>query len=348
MKTNNAVRTRSGQMGLLFIILTIIAGLTFGALAIEFSHMSAVRSALHSATDAAALAGAQDLWFNADNCENDARAIAAMHTADGKVVSDATPGVDVNVTVTRPQGTTPGRVQVDASMQVNHLWGPFFEHWTDTIQVSSVAGTAGRLWRFTGNWFPIAISIDQAPTDNHGNPIGLPLNQLKPGDSITLYIGSQAFKNAAWATTGDLSPSASVINSLIDQALGLDPKKDVVVPPVTVGDTILSLNNGVQGQKDLSKEPYLTEMKSEPFLVVPIFKGAPPYNQGAEVVGITGLHVTDVQSQGLPQGCTLSITGTLMNLPQVLGESGPIPTTGDPVDDAAISRLELGPIQLIE
>lgn len=339
-------RSRRGQMGLFFILLTALVGISFGALAMDFAHMSTVRTELHNATDAAALAGAQDLWRNPDQCAANAYAVAALNRADGQPVADSTPGCDVNVTVTLPTNDTHGQVQVDASMQVTHWFAPFASHWTDTVQVSSVAGTVGKLVRLNaGQALPIALSLDQTPVDHKGKPLGMPLNQLKPGDSITLYIGSQDMKNAAFTSLTAGSANSSTINTMIDEVLGFDTKKQIDIPSVAVGDMI-NLNNGVMGMKDLGKEPTYSALLNEPFFVVPVIGGAPAYNQSSPVVGFAGLKITSIDNKA-NNGITLTITGTLMNMPQVDGQSGVVNTTGNTTDDQAIERLDLGPIQLI-
>lgn len=340
---NTKIRKPKGQMGPLFIILTIIIGLVIGALAVEFSHMHAVKTALQNTTDAAALAGAQDLWFELDKCEEHALAIAALNMVDGRAISPDTPGVTVDVIVTPPQGNTPGQVEVNASIVVRHIMSPFFEHWMDTVNAHSVAGTSGQLWMYTGNSFPLAVSLDYEAENKKG--VKLPaLNTLNPGDSVTFVLNPQNVKNATFTTLTIDPASASTLNSMIDQVLGNDPKKDVNIPSVTIGDEI-NLNNGIDGQKQLAKDPYYGQLLNAPFLVVPIVKGEPPFNQSATVVGFTAIKVTDVVLNS-KDGMVEAITGTLMT-PQVPGVSGPIPTTGIPVDDEAIARLDLGPIQLI-
>lgn len=348
IRINSSIKSRRrGQMSLLFILVTLIVGVSFSALALDFAHMSAVRTTLHNATDAAALAGAQDLWKNPEDCATNAYAVAALNKADGKAVSNDSEGCNVNVIVTPPTNTAHGQVEVDATLEVEHWFAPFAGHWTDTIQVGSVAGTAGKLIRLNaGQGFPLAISIDQAPTDNKGNVLGMPLNQMKPGDSIKLYIGSQSMKNAAWTSLTAGSANASTINTMLDEGLGLQTKKQIDIPSVAVGDMI-NLNNGVMGMKDLCKEPTYSALLNEPFFIVPVVAGAPAYNQQAAVVGFTGLKITNVDSKS-NNGIVMTITGTLMNMPQVDGQSGVINNTGNPANDDALTRLSVGPIQLIK
>lgn len=350
MNSRNKVymRNERGQLGLMFVILSITIVLIFGALAIDFSHISTVRTQLHNATDAGALAGAQDLWFNLNQCEADARAVAALNSADGKpVVNDPSKGTTVNVIVTAPQGTTPGQVEVNASMRVSHWFAPFFEHWTDTVTVKSVAGTSGDMYRIaSGQLFPLAVSVDAVPTDNKGNVLGLPMSQLHINDTVTFYIGSQSFKTAAFTSLSTGSASASTLNNMIDEILTGTPKKQVDIPSITVGDQI-NLNNGIDGQKSLTKEPRYSEILAEPAILVALIQGYPAYNQTTPVVGFAALKVTNVVANPM-SGIVLSITGTLVPPPQVIGESGPFPTTGNPVNDSTISRFDLHPIQLIQ
>ncbi|MBX9688207.1 MAG: hypothetical protein K2X27_15975, partial [Candidatus Obscuribacterales bacterium] len=306
-------RTRQrGQLGPLLIILTVIIGMVSAALAIDFSHMSTVRTELQNATDAAALAGAQDLWFDKSKCAPDALALAAMNYADGRAVANGTQGLHVDVTVTNPQPNIPGKVQVDAYIDVHHMFAPFFEHWTDRIEVSSTAGTQGKLWRLAaGQAFPMAVSLDAVPTDHKGNILGPALKELRPGDTVTFYIGSQSMKNATFTTLTSKSANADAIDTMIDKLLGNDTKKDISIPSVAKGEDIY-LNNGVMGLKDLAKEPRLSALKAEEFLILPIINGDPAYNQTAKVVGFTALQVTKIEANPM-KGVTIAITGTLMN-----------------------------------
>src|SRR5688572_19789845 len=95
-------RGRRGVFAAALLPAGVIGSLAIGAVAVDFSHMLAVKTELQTATDAGALAGAQDLFSDLDNVERHALEITARNQADGKPVSNDTPDTIVTVQVVPP------------------------------------------------------------------------------------------------------------------------------------------------------------------------------------------------------------------------------------------------------
>jgi type II secretory pathway pseudopilin PulG len=350
-KPASTVRSRTGQLGTFMLIALVLIGFLMAAYAVDFSHMSAVQAELHNATDAAALAGAQDLWFDIDHAEQHARQIAARNRVDGNPLSTDTPGTTMEIIVTPPQENAPGTVRCSASVRVIHLFAPLWGHPVDSISATSLAGTKGKMWILgAGQAFPVAVSLDAIPQFKGGE--GVALNTCSPGDTFTLYLGSQSVKNATFTSLTRSPASGHYIGQAIDQSLGISPEVPGFIPAVKVGDDI-NLNNGIDGQKKLADTPYIEALRGK-IITLPVIMGSSPFNQSRAVVGFVGLKVTGVttnknneESGKEKERIVESITGVLC-LPQMVGVSGPIPTTGFPIDDKALERLQLGPIQLIE
>lgn len=334
--------SRKGAIGSLLLLLGVFISLLLGSLAVDFMHMLAVKEELQNATDAGALAGARELWFHLENAHPYALQVTAQNRADGKFVSNDSEGTRVDCIVKEPQGNIPGEVQVEATMRIRHILAPIFLRGGDDIKVVSVAGTSGQLWLLNVNQaFPVAVSINAVPSEKTGIN-AKPLSACSLGDEFTIYLGSQKVKNGCF-TTFDSSPSAHYINEAIGQALELREKIPGFVPAVQIGQQI-NLDNGISGQKKLADSPFLTALQNKGPFVLPVIEGDPAMNQSRPVIGFIGFKVLSVDVNG-KSGIVESIRGQLVR-PQVAGESGPIPLTGSPVNEA-IARLNLGPIKLI-
>jgi Flp pilus assembly protein TadG len=344
MKGQHYSRNYQGQIPEILVIVLVMVGIAFGAMGVDFCHMLSVRNELQNATDAGALAGAQDLNFNIGKAEADGRAVAALNCADGRSVSSNTAGCTVDVTVTPPKGTTPGQVQMTASMKARHLFAPFFDRFADTIKVTSIASTSGKLWMISSDQlFPLAVSLDVVPKDKGWT--GKALNQYNPGDTFTIYLKAQGVKNASFSSLTVKPASAEYIRGAVNQCIGLSPVQPGYIPAVKIGDEAY-LNNGMIGETTLAKDPANSALLAQKSLVVALVHGNAT-NQSGTVVGfmaIQPLKVTVNSQSGVVETIDVKIIGSP---PPVNGISGPIPTTGSAVDDAFLAKVELAPIHLI-
>lgn len=337
------MRSRAGAMGTVLMVMLIPATIMVGSLALETAHMNAVRTELQNATDAGALSGAQDLWLNADHAANNAYVTTARNFADGRAVSNSSPDTIVQVKVTRPTAAAPGQVEVSAKARVWHIWAPIFGRNSDDVEVLSVAGTQGKAWTvFNNQPFPIAVSLDTVPTIRGVR--GYPVSHFNIGDTLILTIKKEEMRNCCFTSFTFASANANYLNQAIDQRLGLQPTVPGFIPTLKVGDEI-HLNNGVMGEKRLAQSPYFDALvdKRRPPLILPLILGDPSFNQKRKVVGFIGFRVQDVLRDG---NQVLGLSGTLEPV-QIAGVSGPIALTGDPINDAALAEITLGPVQLI-
>lgn len=334
--------SKKGAIGSLLLLSGVLISLILGSLAVDFMHVLAVKEELQNATDAGALAGARELWFHLENARPYALQVTAQNSADGRRVSNESDGTNVDCVVKAPQGNVPGEVQVEARMRIRHILAPIFLRGGDELRVVSVAGTTGQLWLLNMNQaFPLAVSIDAVPSEKTGLN-AKPLSACSLGDEFTIYLGSQKAKNGCF-TTFESPPSAHYLNEAIGQALELREKVPGFIPAIRVGDQI-NLDNGISGQKKLVDTPFITALQTKGPFVLPVIQGDPAMNQSRPVIAFIGFKVLSVDVNG-KNGVVESIKGQLVR-PQVAGESGPLPTTGTPVNEA-ISRLNLGPIKLI-
>lgn len=173
-----SVKTRreKGIMGSMMLISLILIMVSLLSLSIDYSHLVAVRAQLRNAADAAALAGAQQLWTNPDSCGSYAYNVCQQNLADGLYLTNENSVVTVNTQTVPPSGANLGTVTVTINMLLKDLVSPIFGRFTDHVQVIAVAGAAGDVKQTYENiLFPIAVSKDQTPgtgsTSNNGNAV---------------------------------------------------------------------------------------------------------------------------------------------------------------------------------
>lgn len=216
-KKRKYVRNERGTLSALMITAVVLAGVFIGSLAVDPYHMQVVYAQLQNATDAAAIAGAQDLWTSPNSAEPHALAIAAANYADGRAVSSSSSGTTVLVNVTQPGANSTGEVQVTASMRVSHLFAPVFGRNSDVITVSSTAGRSSTLQRVFAGQGTLPISVAwSVPSDD-----GFSLSQKHVGDTIDLTINSQQYSNAAWTSLTTGVVDANLINSYLNYIASL-------------------------------------------------------------------------------------------------------------------------------
>lgn len=323
---SQTAKRSAGQMGSLLMLALVVMVVIFGALALDVAHFVQARKELQVAVDAGALAGAVHLT-NEDTtqAEQEAFTVTAANRADGVSVSNSSPGVRVLVQVVPSPPTQPedGTCTVMAEKVVSHALSPIFGRHSDRASASATASGRGGIIRLGGGQaFPLAISIDTTPDKEvEGRENVKPLKDLHLGDTMMIDIGSQKVKNAAFTSFSESSANANYINSAIDEALGLTPKQDVVVPPIAVGDSI-NLNNGIVGQKTLASGERLAALQSAPFFVMPVIVGDPPMNQSAKIIGFVGIQVLNVTTG--KKGIVETIVGKIVK-PVVVGVPGDPP-----------------------
>lgn len=111
------IRSQRGGLVTLVLIGMIPLLIAFGAFAVDMKHHQTAQQQLQKATDAAALAGAEMLWYdgtysmggsyapdsNYPIVKQKALQVAQLNIADGQSVSPNTAGVQIEITVTDPK-----------------------------------------------------------------------------------------------------------------------------------------------------------------------------------------------------------------------------------------------------
>lgn len=334
----NKFRTNHGVMGSMLFLSLILIGALLGCLATDFAHMNTVKEELQNAVDAAALAGAQDLWTKPNDAAQNAKVILERNSADGKRVVKGQHGIDTTINVTAPMPpATPGRVEVMASIPVRNMFGCLLGRYNDFVTARGVAGTNGKLkTAFANQIFPLAVNPYMVPPKEIG---GQSIASMKQGDTIRLYINSQQWKNSAWTSVKHKPASAKYIDDAIEGLLGLKTLPPGYIASVAVGDSI-EMNNGVISEKSLTKgeERAVLLNPDSPPITFPLVNKEPPFNGDAEVIGFISIKPTNV-IVGDKGGMVESIVGTI-EYTQVKGEGGNATTS--------LASIEPGPIQLIE
>ncbi|GEM_PF-910042 len=321
----------------------LMAVIGIGAFALDISHNVSVRSELQSATDAAALAGAQDLISASTerNADTTALLIAAANTADGTPIDNATTKTTVT-SETSPwdNSTDSGTVQVDATVSVTNMFAKLFGHNSDDVHGHSMA----KCWRsVTGirsnEGFPLMVSLDTA----QGNP--KPLYQMSIGDKFDIHINSQQFKNGAWTGFTTKNTNANWLKAVMDMALGFTPATPGYIPGATVGDS-LELGNGVMAQKTLAEPAYESRLTDPKFtVVIPVMTGEPPYNQNRKAVGFITLHIDSV-SKNKSGGEVETLHATIVK--GIVKGTGGIPAAGNSAVSQGMNNISAGTVQLVQ
>jgi hypothetical protein len=324
------------------VILIVVIGI--GAYAIDTNHNITVRSEMQNATDAGALGGARDLIDpqterNADFTSLD---VAAQNTADGKNVSNATPGVSITSQCSSwDPSNNSATCTVDAQQKINNVFAKIFGHATDNINTHSQAIAYRSVTGINPNTgFPMIVSIDTT----NGNP--KPLYKLNLGDSFDIFINSQQYKNAAWTSFLNNNTNANWLKSAMDMALGISTMQPGTFTGINVGDSA-SMGNGVMAQKALADGAELSALtNADAQYIVPVMMGDPPYNQSRPVVGFITIKVTGVEINK-SGGQVEVLHATLVK--GVTKGTGGIPTvSGKTAIDDALKNLSPGTTQLVQ
>jgi hypothetical protein len=318
-------------------ILVIVVGL--GAFATDISHNVSTRTELHNATDAAALAGGYDLIQTSteNQASNDAYQTAEENSADGKLVSNNSPGTWVDVQILPGALPIAQQCQVQAQTHINNIWAKIVGHDTDPVgEVSTATGYSAITAIKKDSMFPMAVSIDQPSQD------GTMLWQHKVGDTVTFYINSQGYKNASYTSFTTKNTNAQWINKAIDSALGLNPVPGLI-PAVAIGDGIY-LDNGVSGTKDLTTGVANQALINDSNLVMPVIQGPPAYNQSRPVVGFIAVQIFKVGKNN-GNGNVLQFQAKIVK-GIVKGTPGTPPPIGYTQMNSALITLSPGTVQL--
>lgn len=292
-------RTKKGSLAALAFIGLMPLLVAIGAFAVDFMHYNSTRAELQKACDAAALAGALEVWqydkptagAGAANCEAAARAVAAMNPVDGRVVQDGADsdpwGHTTTVTVQFPQSTTITTWKnclVSARMHIRGLFSKIIQNWTQQVDVSALAGPAGASDTAVG-LFPLAIEIGQ--------------NDMN-GKKLTDYVQDEEMM-MNWSTnlywTAFTSHNESDVRAM--EEYWMDPSNGTQPPGVKLGQA-LDTTNGTQAKS---------------IQMLPNFIGkviALPIVDGGVLKGYMALLVTGAEATGNPKYIKGKLTRTVI------------------------------------
>lgn len=340
-------RNEHGSMAAIMLSSVVLAGILIGSVAVDPYHMHAVRTQLQNATDAAALAGAQDLFTNPDQAETHALAIAGANAADGRNVSSTSAGTTVTVNVTTPGLITGGEVKVTASMRIKHLFAPVFGRSTDVITVSSTAGRSSTLQRVFGG----QATLPLAPSWSVPSDDGQSLSQKKVGDTINFTVDSNNYTNAGWTSLSQDVANANGVNGMIsyvagDNVHGNSGNTSNWSPPPAawVGEDIAMLNGntGINLAKGSNGAGQALIGKT---VILAVTDGTPPLNQTSTILGFIGFTINSItfSNGNSNNGQVLTFRGTLTQT-TALGTDMP----GASQQPDGISKFSVGPVQLVK
>jgi hypothetical protein len=301
----------------------VVLSIAFGSFGMDVSHSVTVREQMQAATDAGALAGVRDFVkpnppfipssFDQDLARRDAIAVTGANNADGKFVKDSS---DFSVTVDTNITKSPYTVTVTATRQVSNIFARVFGKESQAITTTSTAAA----WQNIKTLHPnqalnLAVSLDHAP--ERGPQAGRSLQSLSQspiGQKFTIDLNSQQEKNAAWIK--DWSNENS--------------------PSLNLGDSESQLDNGVRASTIMGRGNNCGDdegggdgISEGQTIMLPVIKGAPPYNYKTKVVGVLGFKVTKID---FPR----KIEGTIVT-PIIFGVPGK-PSSG-PSDSQGIEFM---------
>lgn len=327
MKRRQYSRKKGSVAALGFVaVVPLVAALT--AFGVDCMHVNDASGELQRATDAAALAGSEDLGNYVGNKALTAQSVSsaneepvnfALSTASLNAVDGPLglwQGGQRSVSATIRYDSTlagpvnrPNRCDVTGTIQIKSVFAQVFGNFSQTVTTNSSAGltSLNTLYSFA----PLLVS------EKDPDPSGRRLKDLAIDSIYTVGIKSNDSSNSVWI----LNSNQDDIDAIMHIA---DPENNPGnnVPAYSIGDVIKSDN----GQKSAGQ--YFDKLvgKDVPFLVTNdsvdgdyLAKGQPVHT----VVGFMVLHVTGYDNKGGKDG--YSLTG---NLRPVSFAGGYDPTKG--------------------
>lgn len=271
---NNVTRRKErGSMSVL-LVLILLGVVMLGALSMDLAHGAMVRDQLQTATDAGALAGAQELTRNALTSSDTSTAqayatnITASNLADSIPVSNSK---STNVSVEMVTTWMPRTITVTATRQVDCLFARLVGWNGFPVSATSTAAAYQKFQSVRpGQVSALAVSLDCVPSK--GAQKGVPLNSIiGPGAEnqiFTIVLAPTKEENGAW----------------------IKDWSDLNEDSVDIGVDQISLTNGVKASMVKALTPGET-------IILPIFKGDGPFNDKRTVVAIVGFTITSVSTQ---------------------------------------------------
>lgn len=289
------IRSQRGALATLILGLLLIATFMVCALALDIAHATHVRTELHCATDAGALAGATTLAKDplngalAAQAQADAEAVTSVNKADGIPVVDNQPAGAVVTPTTDISNPQQRYCTVTATRTFNNMFAKIFGVGTSQFEVSSTAVSQRGIIQMPAR-VPLLCPDPYIPAPSGANS-GLTLSQWASGPRTspwTLLINPQSVKNCAWIS---------------------QPGNDAfTTDPLSVGQTVPLQNGSITAQ--------LTQFHVGDTLIMPMITGGAPYNHSRVIIGFIGMKVV---STNYPHSLDVQIVDN------AVGPSGSIP-----------------------
>ncbi|MBY0549743.1 MAG: hypothetical protein K2W95_20885 [Candidatus Obscuribacterales bacterium] len=307
-----------------------LAVLVVGGLGLEMLHTGMLRNDLRKAADAAALAGACSVEFDAAKATNDALSVAARNSANGAPVSNKSKETNVNVQVIRPPNGAPV-VGVTAKLRVTHFLQGIFGHPNNEIAVTSYAGPVGTVNRVDqGRVFPLAMNIDQLSV-----PKGL--NQSAPM-TINLRLGGKA---TSFVTFKEDNKGGDSLKKLIAVATKGGAGAEKTIPSVSLGDTLYISRNSTLGQAQLATPDMMKSLTGKTILLPVVSVGR--RKTKVQVIGFINGRVENVhRSRRLVDSISLKIVKATGG-----ATSGKLKATGTIQNDRALREFSAAAVKLV-
>ncbi len=307
-------RGSDGSVTTAALVVFVLAILAIFSFAYDVGHHILLRNQMQTAADAAALAGAYDLCFSGGSgdctaspstaltysalANQDALAVATGNYADGSLLTAGNVSLypcQYSNPAETPVGGYSGNYYMTVSI-TKQIFNPFatlFNHASDTISVTSVAGPLGSASSPQSATvpFPLAIYSPNGAVGNHtwsqqaGTHtlnIGL-LPLLTNGSTCQFISGPTGLLGGTLATVG----AGAVGRPTLEMMKHFDPIQTVATTPpsLTVGQTIMLMNPGVTGLN-------LSLFEAGPLTVEHYFQSGDPSSPG--FLGLTAAAPTTV------------------------------------------------------
>jgi hypothetical protein len=313
MKRRLNARRNQGSVAALAFVATVPLLAAIGGIAVDCMHFNDAKGELQRATDAAALAGAEDLinYLGTKNTTgtsvstsneepvNFALQVAALNPVDGPLGLWQSGDRSLSATIRYDStlagpANIPNRCDVKGTIGIRSLFSQIFGNFGQTVITNSSAGETSLNTLYS--YAPLLVSwVDPDPSNRI-------LKNQAVNQPYTVEIKDNQASNSVWILNNNQSDKA-IIDHIANPS-----NPGAALPPIAIGDWIKSDN----GQKSAGKDFNLLLGKDVAFIVTGdnvgkdyLAKGKPLH----QIIGYMVLHITSVDNTPGKNGYDLS--GTL-------------------------------------
>jgi hypothetical protein len=299
---HSLMRRRRGVMGTMTLALAILIVLSMSLFAIDMAQLVCMRDQLRNAADAAATAGAQDLYTHPELCEQHAYTVAESNLAFDLPIKDIPNILDVHCEKKDidPEFNNKKTVHVDITMTRRDIISPIIGRMFDTLHVKAVAGGSGHTIKTYGDTvFPLAVDLYTQPGPA-GNPLPSLAMAAQNNQPITIVVQGDQLDNGAWTNllTSNSVPSI-LLEKYLTHILGDNShgnNQTQSIPPVCI-DQQIGLKNGHGVMSiDVSQEPWRSILldTAHTWVLPVVITGNDKFAQTAPVKGFVTVQFTSI------------------------------------------------------